>query len=252
MKKSIRFLCLCCLSLLCACQSISSQQIKTKETNNDPFESYNRVMTNFNFKVNRYVYQPVAKAYRKATPSIIRTGVDNVATNLQQPVIFVNSLLQFDFESAAQTFGRFFTNTTLGVLGLFDVATTLNVEAPKKDFGQTLYVWGIKQGGPYLVLPFLGPSNVRDAIGTGINFFIDPLDWTLPKSEKRLLWWRYAFWGVSVMEKSTDLLSNIEKSSVDPYTTLKTMSEQNREAFLSPQKKESAYDFAFDFDDEDE
>lgn len=255
--KILRFLCVCCLSFLCACQSIPTDAVQTENTqiqseNNDPFERYNRVMTDFNFNINRYVYQPIAKVYRKSIPSPVRTGIDNVATNLQQPVIFVNALLQADFEGAAQTFGRFFTNTTLGLFGLFDVATKLDVEAPQKDFGQTLYVWGIKQGGPYLVLPFLGPSNMRDAVGMGINFFIDPLDWTLPKSEKHLLWWRYAFWGISVMDKSTDLLSNIEKSSVDPYTALKTMSEQNREAFLSPQKKENAYDFAFDFDDEDE
>ncbi|MBQ4084062.1 MAG: VacJ family lipoprotein, partial [Alphaproteobacteria bacterium] len=93
--KILRFLCVCCLSFLCACQSIPTDAVQTENTqiqseNNDPFERYNRVMTDFNFNINRYVYQPIAKVYRKTLPSPVRTGIDNVATNLQQPVVFVN------------------------------------------------------------------------------------------------------------------------------------------------------------------
>ena len=246
MNAVFRFLVIGFFCVLCGCQSVPTQT----EQNNDPFESFNRVMTDFNFKVNRYLYQPTAKGYRKVTPDPLRTGLDNMTSNLGQPAVMVNALLQGDLKDAAHAFGRFFTNTTLGILGFFDVATALEIEAPKKDFGETLYVWGIKESGPYLVLPFLGPSNVRDTVGMGINFFIDPIEWSLSRPDRHMLVYRYAFWGITLIDKSTDLLTNIEKSSVDPYTSLKTMSEQNRNQFLS-RKKVNAYEFDFDFDEDD-
>ena len=171
---------------------------------------------------------------------------------MKQPVIFVNSILQGDFESGAQAFGRFFTNTTLGLGGLFDVATEFDIQAPEKDFGQTLYKWGFKQEGPYLVIPFLGPSNVRDATGMVAGFFIDPVDWALPRAEDGLLWWRYGIQAVADINSSTDLVYNLEQSSVDPYITMRTMYRQNRQQFLTEDDEGAIENYNFDFPDFEE
>lgn len=228
------------------------EALKQYHEANDPFEPYNRGATTFNMWVNEYIFTPFSKAYRFILPKPVRTGVANFSDNLKQPYIFVNSILQGDFESGAQSFGRFFTNTTIGIGGLFDPATALEIQAPRKDFGQTLYTWGIKKDGPYLVLPFFGPSNMRDAFGMGIGFFIDPIDWTLPKAEKGLLWYRYGIQWIVAADSATDLLTNVEQSSVDPYTTLRTMYRQNRSKFLRGDAvAQESYDFSFDDDEED-
>ncbi len=242
------------LLLLNACATVPTDPIAREEyeQRNDPLEPMNRQISSFNSVVNKYIYRPFSHIYRQATPEFVRTGVSNFSTNLRQPVVFVNALLQGDFESGAQTFGRFFTNTTLGIGGLFDVASKFDIEAPQKDFGQTLYKWGFKQEGPYLVIPFLGPSNVRDTTGMVAGFFIDPVDWVLPKAEKGLLWWRYGIQAVSDINKSTDLLYNLEQSSVDPYATMRTMYRQNRRKFLSQSNEEAQENYDFDFPDFEE
>ncbi len=240
--------------LLSACATVPSDPIAREEyeQRNDPLEPINREISSFNTLVNKYFYRPFSHIYRQITPEFFRTAVTNFSVNLRQPVVFVNSFLQGDFESCAQTFGRFFTNTTLGIGGLFDIATKFEIKAPQKDFGQTLYEWGLKQEGPYLVIPFLGPSNLRDATGMVIGFFIDPVDWVLPKAEKGLLWWRYGIQAVSDINKSTDLLYNLEQSSVDPYATMRTMYRQNRRQFLSEDEQSAQENYDFDFPDFEE
>lgn len=240
--------------LLSACATVPTDPIAREEyeQRNDPLEPMNRKISSFNMVVNKYIYRPFSHIYRQITPEFVRTGVTNFSTNLRQPVIFVNAILQGDFEGGAQTFGRFFTNTTLGIGGLFDVATKFDIEAPQKDFGQTLYKWGLKQEGPYLVIPFLGPSNVRDTTGMVAGFFIDPVDWALPKAEDGLLWWRYGIQAVSDVNKSTDLIYNLEQSSVDPYATMRTMYRQNRRQFLSGDDESAKENYDFDFPDFEE
>ena len=111
------------LLLACAIPPTESESLNQYKEANDPLEPYNRVMTNFNFKVNRYVYRPFDKGYRFIVPEPVRKGITNASENLSQPYYLVNAILQGDFESSAQIFGRFFTNSTLGIAGLFDVAT---------------------------------------------------------------------------------------------------------------------------------
>ncbi len=131
---------------------------------NDPFEPFNRAMYTFNDKFDRYLLKPVARGYRAVMPRPVRRGVSNFFYNLREPMYLVNNALQGKFGNAAASLGRFLTNTTFGVFGLFDVATHWGLERRDEDFGQTLAVWGFKEG-PYLVLPFFGPSNVRDGVG---------------------------------------------------------------------------------------
>lgn len=140
------------------------QEDRAADDTNDPFEPFNRAMYTFNDKFDRYLLKPVAKGYRAVVPRPARRGVSNFFGNLREPMYLANNVLQGKFSNAAASLGRFLTNTTFGLFGLFDVATHLGLERRDEDFGQTLAVWGLSDG-PYLVLPFFGPSNIRDGIG---------------------------------------------------------------------------------------
>jgi phospholipid-binding lipoprotein MlaA len=130
----------------------------------DPFESTNRAVFEFNDGVDKAFVKPVAQAYRAVLPQPVRSGVRNFFANLQDPWIGVNNLLQGKVEEGLSDWFRFATNSTIGLGGVMDVATGMRMSKHNEDFGQTLGVWGF-QSGPYLVLPLLGPSDVRDAIG---------------------------------------------------------------------------------------
>ena len=156
----------------------TQQSVITK--NKDPFEKFNRSILKFNLKADKYVLKPVAKTYNKAVPRPVRNGLRNFFSNLREPVTVLNDLLQGKFRKAGRDTGRFVINTTLGFLGLNDVASHLGFPKEREDFGQTLAVWGVPSG-PYLVLPFLGPSNLRDAFGLVPQMTVaDPLNYFDP------------------------------------------------------------------------
>lgn len=138
----------------------------------DPLEPYNREMTRFNEGLDSVLLKPVATAYRDGVPPLVRTGVSNFFGNLSDAWSAVNSLLQFRFQNAEENLARFQINTVAGVFGLFDVASDLNIERHREDFGQTLGRWGVP-AGPYLVLPVLGPSTMRDALVIPIERYGD-------------------------------------------------------------------------------
>jgi len=141
----------------------------------DPFESFNRSMFAFNEGADKYVIKPVAKGYNFIMPDIASKGVSNFFSNVDDIVVFFNQLLQFKFAAAVATSARFVFNSTFGLLGLIDVATEMELYKHNEDFGQTLAVWGVPSG-PYLVLPFLGPLNIRDTAGLAVDWtFFDPI-----------------------------------------------------------------------------
>ena len=167
-----RFTCaataLACLTLIgCAAQPVTQRDPR------DPFERFNRATYAFNDAVDRTVAKPVARTYRRITPRVVQTGVSNFMDNIGYPVVIANDLLQGKLKAALRDTGRLLLNTTLGVGGLFDPATAAGLHENDEDFGQTLGVWGVRSG-PYLVLPFLGPSTVRDAFGSVADQFADP------------------------------------------------------------------------------
>lgn len=135
----------------------------------DPFEGYNRAMSRFNDDLDVAVVKPVAIAYRDAVPGVARQGVTNVFANLGDAWSFVNNLLQFQLEGAFNSAVRFSVNTVLGIGGLFDIASEAGVERHKQDFGLTMARWGVPSG-PYLVLPLIGPSSVRDTAGFAVDW----------------------------------------------------------------------------------
>ena len=134
----------------------------------DPIEPFNRGVYKFNDAIDTAVFKPVATAYRDATPELIRRGVGNFFANLEDIWSFVNNALQFKGQAAGDSLARFGMNTFIGVGGIFDVASDLSIEKHARDFGQTLGYWGVAPG-PYLVLPLLGPSSLRDAVALPVD-----------------------------------------------------------------------------------
>ena len=137
----------------------------------DPWEGFNRSMYRFNYRFDKYVFLPVANGYQAITPDFVEQGFHNFFQNFGELSTLMNSILQLHSTKTVETTGRFLINTTVGLLGLFDVASSLDIPRHNEDFGQTLGHWGVGNG-PFLVLPILGPSNVRDGIGLGVDFAV--------------------------------------------------------------------------------
>jgi len=139
----------------------------------DPLEGFNRAVWDVNQGVDKVVLKPVTQAYRAVVPTPARRGVSNFFSNLGEPFSFINNMLQGKPKRAVRNLGRFVVNTTIGVAGLADPATKMGIKPAPEDLGQTLAVWGVN-AGPYLVLPLLGPSTLRDGVGTGTAQLVDP------------------------------------------------------------------------------
>ena len=139
----------------------------------DPWEGVNRAVFRFNDTVDTYTLKPLAKGYQKVTPEFVEDGIGNVFSNLGDVIVLTNDLLQGKVRDAGIDTSRILFNTTFGVLGFFDVATRMGLHKNDEDFGQTLGAWGV-DSGPYVVLPLLGPSTVRDAIGRVPDAFLEP------------------------------------------------------------------------------
>jgi phospholipid-binding lipoprotein MlaA len=151
------------IALLSGCASTNASKA-------DPFEGMNRATYAFNDVVDENILKPVAKGYQAVTPGFFRAGVSNVFTNVGEVATALNSLLQGKTADAASDAGRFLVNSTLGVLGLFDVATPMGLEKHNEDFGQTLGKWGVSSG-PFLMLPLMGPSTIRDVSGRAVDSY---------------------------------------------------------------------------------
>jgi len=146
--------------------------------NPDPWESVNRKIFVFNDYADRYVLKPIAKGYDTVTPQFLEDGIHNMYSNIGEVGNFLNSLLQAKFKNTAETGGRFVVNSTVGVLGFFDVASKLGLSGHEEDFGQTLGYWGV-HAGPYIMVPLLGPRTVRDGFGSIADAYTDPVSNTI-------------------------------------------------------------------------
>ena len=204
------------LTLLGGCASTGNPR--------DPFEPLNRGIYHFNDGVDTVLLKPAAEVYRGVLPQFVRTGVSNFYSNINDVIVALNNLLQGKFLNAASDVGRIVVNTTVGVLGVLDVATHIGLEKHDEDFGQTLGYWGIGPG-PYLVIPLLGPSSVRDAIGRFVDFKTDPLTYVNPTRDRNVLW------GVRFVNRRSELLETsriLETAALDPYEFLRDAYLQRR------------------------
>ncbi len=193
----------------------------------DPIEPVNRAIFSFNLFVDNWLLEPVARGYRFITPEPARRSVANFLANLRSPVIFANDALQGERERAGITLGRFMINTTMGVAGLFDPATTFGYPRHDEDFGQTLGVWGVG-GGPFLMLPILGPSNGRDTVGRVGDYIINPLNHCCITQDERI--GLFVVGGVSEREANIELIDDLRTNSIDLYATIRTIYTQKRAA----------------------
>ncbi len=200
----------------------------------DPLETPNRFMFAINKTLDTFILRPLAVTYRDLTPNGAQRGVRNALNNLGEPVTAINELAQGEATRAAQTVARFIVNSTIGLLGLFDVAKDIGLPPTKEDFGQTIGVWAKappEDGGPYLVLPLVGPSNARDAVGLLVDHLVDPfrvaahhfdVDW--------LLYVRTGADAIDSRSRTLQALDDIEKNSVDYYTAIRSAYTQRRAA----------------------
>lgn len=196
-----------------------------RTVNEDPYQGFNRSMYKVNDTLDRAALKPVAKGYRKVTPNFVRAGVGNFLGNLEYPATAINQFLQGKGKLGLRDTGRFLVNTTLGVAGLFDVATHMGLEKNDEDFGQTLAVWGVPSG-PFLELPLFGPSSVRDAPSRIVDWFSNPLQYADVPWE--------AEWGVrviNVVHSRSELLPLDEtlQRAYDPYVFIRDAWIQQRE-----------------------
>jgi phospholipid-binding lipoprotein MlaA len=196
-----------------------------RTTNEDPYEGFNRGVYKFNDTLDRAALKPLAKGYRKVTPGFVRTGIGNVLSNLEYPGTFVNQFLQGKWVLGFRDTGRFLLNSTLGVAGIFDVATPLGLEKNDEDFGQTLAFWGVSSG-PFINLPLLGPSSMRDAPARAFDWLTNPLQYT------EIPW--EAEWGqrvIAVVHQRSELLPLDEtlQRTYDPYAFIRDAWTQQRE-----------------------
>lgn len=220
-----------------ACANTGAREGQARYTGDeqisDPFESTNRVVMSVNESIDKAVIEPVARGYRYITPKPARQGVRNFLRNLKSPIVMGNELLQADFEGFANATGRLVINTLLGVGGLFDIADMGGIPYEPEDFGQTLAVWGVGNG-PYIVIPLLGPSTLRDGTGMLVDSFADPVRIYLFNHD--LEWLHYTRVGVGVIDQREELLEVIDDlraNSFDYYAAIRSAYYQRRKALIS-------------------
>ncbi len=213
--------------LLAGCASLPPGRVPDAQ---DPFERYNRAAFSFNDAIDRAILKPVSQAYRAVTPSFVQRGVTNFFGNLSDVPTIVNDLLQGKGTMAGTHLGRLAINSTFGLLGVVDVATPMGLERQREDFGQTLGRWGLASG-PYLVLPILGPSSVRDAFALPADLELDPVFHVSDTA------WRYSLVATRAVQRRASFLDaekTLTSIELDPYLFM-------RDAYLS-RRRSLVYD----------
>lgn len=218
----MRFLCPLLLVAVAAAGCASAPAGEPAEP--DPWESMNRGLYAFNQGIDKISFKPLAKGYVKVIPTPVRRGVTNFSRNLATPGSALNNFLQGKPAHGVQELARFFVNSTIGIGGLFDIASRSGVEANPEDFGQTAAVWGVPSG-PFVMLPFLGPRTLRDAATLPLDIVADPLRYYDDDTIRMSLWLLRL---VDVRARLLPLEGMIQDSA-DPYVTMRESYLQNRE-----------------------
>jgi len=201
----------------------ASQSAHLSAPDIDPWEPFNRKVHSFNDGFDRAIFRPVATGYDKVMPDAPQRGVRNFFNNLGYPVNFINLVAQGKFEESLDATGRFLINTTVGLLGFFDVAGRNGVPDHREDFGQTLAVWGWKESR-FLVVPFLGPYTIRDLGGRGVMSYAHPLTWAMREHN---LYWPFVFDLITIRAELLPLQADIDAAN-DPYIFVRDVFLQNR------------------------
>ena len=225
---------------------VTTEDVQSNDMN-DPFEGGNRVMFGANQVLDKVLLRPVSVVYRGVLPDFAQDGVRNFMNNLNAPVIFANDLLQGETDRAGVTLARFGINSTIGLGGLFDVASEFDLPYHDEDFGQTLGTWGLGEG-PYLYFLVMGPTNVRDLTGFVVDRGLDPLtyvNWGDDELEYAPIA-RTALNVIDLRARNIDTLDEIERSSVDYYASIRSLYRQSRADAIrngAPSKDLPDFDF---------
>lgn len=228
-------------------ESVVESQVDAVSTakNPDPFEKLNRSVFKFNDAADRYFLRPIAVTYQKITPQPVDNGITNFFNNLGEPITVMNQVLQGKLLLAVKDTGRFVVNSTAGVLGFFDVARHIKLERHNEDFGQTLGWWGVPSG-PYITLPFMGPSTIRDAVGFGVDVYANPrrdrLDWEVDTTLAV----------VDVVDTRADLIQVEQIMQGDKYLFMRDLYLQRRDFLVNDGQVQDSFmdDFEEEFIDE--
>ena len=191
----------------------------------DPLEPINRAVYSFNSVLDKGLVRPIAVGYKYIIPDPIRGGISNFLRNMGEPTTFVNDILQGEAVRARNSLGRFVINSTVGVLGLLDIATRLNIPYHKEDYGQTLAIWGVPSG-PYLVLPFMGPSTIRDTVGRIPEVYFNDLMWSSQDNDITLT--RTTVGAINTRSQYLEL-DRLIALQVDPYIFVRNSYLSNRQ-----------------------
>ena len=208
--------------ILSGCASLTSQE------ENDPLEIVNRGIYEFNEAADESVIEPIAKAYQFVTPETIDNSVTNFFSNLDDIVVFMNDVLQLKFNQALSDGGRVIVNTTIGLLGLVDMATDMGLPKHNEDFGQTLGAYGLGTG-PYIVLPILGPSTLRDSVGLYGDMFVEPIQ---QLNDSSGMWTVIALKGIDTRADLISAKKILDQASLDPYEFMRSGYFQRREYLI--------------------
>jgi len=228
------------LGLLTAgCTTTDPQQDADAITVSDPFENVNRFFFDLNQRVDRHAGRPVATAYKDTVPQYVRGSLHNLLDNLGGPVTVANDLLQIQFENAGIAAGRFLVNTTIGVAGIFDVATDWGLPARPRDFGETMGTYGVPPG-PYLVLPLRGSTDVRDFAGNYLDGYVTPLRYVRYDGREYVGLMKSTLG--SMDNRATNLVTyrDIERASVDYYATMRTLYLERRARLIEDRSVRTA------------
>ncbi|MEL6829073.1 MAG: VacJ family lipoprotein [Pseudomonadota bacterium] len=227
---------------------VSMEQSGANQQVYDPLEGWNRGMFAFNESVDKAVLGPAADGYRYVTTPTIRSGVNNFLSNLGQPVVFANTVLQGKPGAAFDTLNRFALNTTVGIAGVFDPASAVGIPRHREDFGQTLGTWGVP-GGAFLVLPFGGGSNVRDVVGIGVDNVMNPLNYAEFENDDETRIGLAVIGALSARERLEPTIQ-ILRDQPEPYTALRRNYDQSRRAAIRDgQEEQDPYANLPEFDD---
>lgn len=219
----------------------SMDPVSVKAVQADPYEGFNRSMYKFNTKLDKYFFKPVSDGYKFITPDFVETGVSNFFNNLKGINVVLNDVLQGKLAQSASDAGRFLTNTTIGVAGLFDVASELGLQHNVEDFGQTLAVWGVGEG-PYLVLPVMGPTTIRDGGGLIVDKAANPGTY-VPFTG--------VIEGISDRANAEGSLKFINEASLDPYVFTRESFLQYRRHLINDGQSDGSHDLDLDIDVEE-
>ena len=208
---------------------------------NDPYEAENRQRHQINRDLDQYLLKPTSGAYGAVLPEPVRQGVSNFATNLGLPSVILNNLLQGKIDDAAHNSVRFLFNSTIGLGGLIDIGTNNGLDLRDSDFGETLYVWGAREG-PYLEMPVIGPTTTRDFFGKVVDTVIDPVGWTLKSPERYIPTIASTASRVGDRYRFSDTVDSVLYESADSYTQARLLFLENRRFELGATTQDDIYD----------